>query len=171
MPVDLNNGNKLRETICGLCEHSFPTILHSQEIYCPEGCHFPDETHEGVEGSGVDSQGEDEEIDLFPNLGVAHISYKKEEHSHQVAHKTGVENGFNFPEQSVDGMDEVQNVEENLEAADVAGDQDLNSVLPNGLGREMVNMDLKYAPGFVPDSSVLPNIDVAGDQDLNFRDI
>ena len=49
---------------------------------------------------------------------------------------------------------------------DVAGDQDLNYVLPNGLGREMVNMDLKYAPGFVPDSSVSPNIEVAGDQDI-----
>ena len=75
MLVDLNNGNKLRETTCGLCGHSFPTILHSQEIYCPEGCHFPDETSEGVEGSGVDSQGEVEEIDSFPKPGIANISY------------------------------------------------------------------------------------------------
>ena len=34
----------------------------------------------------------------------------------------------------------------------------------DGLGREMVNMAL----GFVPNSSVLPNIDVAGNQDLNY---
>ena len=31
--------------------------------YCPEGCHFPDETPDGVEGSGLDPQGETEEID------------------------------------------------------------------------------------------------------------
>ena len=33
-----------------------------------EGCHFPEETSEGVEGFGVDSQGEVEEIDSNTTL-------------------------------------------------------------------------------------------------------
>ena len=39
------------ETICGLCGHSFPTILHSQEIYCPDGCHFQDEEVEEIDSN------------------------------------------------------------------------------------------------------------------------
>ena len=85
------------ETECGLCAHSFPTILpnglHYEDIYCPDGCQFQEEEVEEM----------DSNTSFITTAAREYIVEKGEEGCEKLADSDN--NGCHFPEEKVEEMD------------------------------------------------------------------